>query len=146
MGIISRNSSSMGTIIPVPPHLGGGKQQHKRAVLLHDKNSLVQIVRQLVSANSSGANVQELLGGAVLVTDCPSWRQEHTSLLTLLRPNASISVTSCCSSLSGFAVNISEPFLHPHSSLRALLAVSIAILGCAVAATIFVYKPLSISY
>lgn len=121
----------MGTIIagkPRKPPLG--------------KSSLVQIVRRIVAADVSGANVQELLGGAVLVTDCPSWRQEHTSLLTLLRPNVCISVASCCSSLSGFAVNISEPAPYPRTSLRALLAVAIAMLGGVAAVTVFVYNPL----
>ena len=87
---------------------------------------------------------QELRGGSVMVTDCPEWHQEQTSLLMLLRPNVSISFKSCSItlSMSGFSVSITEAKAVPAISARVLFALTVAGLACAFACSVFLYGPL----
>ena len=132
---IVTNICNMGTIT-------AAQARRKKVLLLPSQYSLVQIVRRVICADMSGATVQELRGGSVMVTDCPSWRQEQTSLLMLLRPNVSISITSCCSSLSGFSVSITEAKTASAASARALFALTVAGLACAFACSVFLYGPL----
>ena len=83
-----------------------------------------------ICAEIGGQPVQWQRGDAaptVYITDCPAWTRRASALLRVARPRALIAVDSTHTSLSGFAVVLSEP-PPPHQLLPRLLTVALVVL------------------
>lgn len=93
-------------------------------------DNLLDAVSYACSAALSGAKVSKTAEGIVSVCDSPTWNNDYTTILHLIRPTATISITSSSHSLSGFQVVVHES---PAASMMPRLFIVCAAALCAIA-------------